>query len=265
MTRTFNRREAVSGLGAVTLGSLLAACGSDSSSGSTSTSVSTTGGTTTNVETKTSASDDLFGDSSSCTLTAEETEGPYYFDADAIRSDIREDSEGTTLRLAIRVRDAGECKPLGNAVVDIWHCDAGGVYSGFESASNGAGGQGGGPPPGGGGGSEPTDEKTYLRGAQVTNSDGIVQFKTIYPGWYPGRTVHIHAKVHVDKKTVLTTQLYFDEDFTEQIYGSKPYSDDSGRDVFNDDDNIFDESLVLKLSKEGDGALGVISFDVQTA
>ena len=77
--------------------------------------------------------------------------------------------------------------------------------------------------------------------------------------------MHIHAKVHVDKKTVLTTQLFFDEQFTEKVYASKPYSDDTGREVFNDDDNIFDESLVLELSEEGDGALGVISFDVKTA
>lgn len=276
MPKTFNRREAVAGMGAVTLSSLLAACGNDSSSGTASTSVSTTMGSTATVDTKTTATADLFDDTSSCTLTVEETEGPYYFDVDSIRSDITEDKDGTALRLAIRVREAGECKPIEDAVVDIWHCDAGGVYSGFESASNRAGGGSGGPPPGPppdggggdggpGGGSEPTDDKTYLRGAQVTNSDGIVVFKTVYPGWYQGRTVHIHAKVHIDKKTVLTTQLFFDEQFTEKVYASKPYSDDTGRDVFNDDDNIFDESLILKLSEEGDGTLGVISFDVQTA
>ncbi len=116
---------------------------------------------------------------SSCEATAELTEGPYYFDADALRSDIREDREGVTLRLGIRVRSAGDCAPIKDAVVDIWHCDAGGVYSGFEAGEG----------------------ERYLRGTQVTNADGVAEFTTIYPGWYRGRTVHIHAKVHLDKQT----------------------------------------------------------------
>jgi protocatechuate 3,4-dioxygenase beta subunit len=106
---------------------------------------------------------------------------------------------GHALRLGLRVLDAESCEPIANAIVDIWHCDATGLYSGFESASTG-----GGP---GGGGSGPTDEKTYLRGARATNNDGIVEFETVYPGWYRGRTVHIHAKVHLDKQTVLTSRL----------------------------------------------------------
>ena len=144
----------------MSLGALIAACGGGGDGDST-TDVSTTDGGTTTVEPKTStgtATADLFDDSSSCTLTVEETEGPYYFDADSIRSDIREDREGTRLRLAIRVRDADSCEPLKNAVVDLWHCDALGSYSGFEAASGGG--------PGGGG---RTDDEKYLRGAQVTN------------------------------------------------------------------------------------------------
>ena len=82
------------------------------------------------------------------------------------------------------MQDAG-CKPVSNAVVDIWHADAGGAYSGFDGS-----GAGGGPGSGGGGAQTTT---RYLRGAQVTNKDGIVEFVTIYPGSYPGRTVHIHA------------------------------------------------------------------------
>jgi protocatechuate 3,4-dioxygenase beta subunit len=254
MTNHLNRRQAL-GLGAVSLGTLLASCGGDDEA-TTSADVATADGTTTTVQPQTTTGSDLFGDESSCTLTPQETEGPYYFDADSIRSDIREDREGVPLRLAIRVREADECAPLQNAVVDIWHCDATGIYSGFEAASTG------GP---GGGGSGPTDEETYLRGAQVTNSDGIVEFTTIYPGWYRGRTIHIHAKVHIDRQTVLTTQLYFDEEVTASVYEREPYASDSGRDTFNDNDNIFDEQLLLKLSEDGDGYLGVISFDVGTA
>jgi len=259
MKRSFNRRQALAAFGSVSLGALLAACGDDGGGGA-STAVSTTDGRTTTVEPKTkagAATSELFGDSSSCTLTMQETEGPYYFDADSIRSDIREDREGARLRLAIRVRDAKSCEPLKNTVVDIWHCDAAGVYSGFEAASTGAGGG-----PGGGG---RTDQKKYLRGAQVTNSDGIVEFVTVYPGWYRGRTVHIHGKVHVDNKTALTTQFFFDEDVSARVYVRRPYSEHQGRDVFNDSDSIFDRTLLLDLSKDGNGYLGVISLDVQSA
>ena len=261
MTSYMNRREALVGFGAVSLAALLAACGDDEGSSQTTTAeVGTSEGGTTTVEPKTKSSlSELFDDSSSCTLTPEETEGPYYFDPDSIRSDIREDRKGTTLRLAIRVRDAEQCEPLSNAVVDIWHCDAEGIYSGFEAASRGSGG---GP---GGGSSGRTDNEKYLRGAQVTNSDGIVEFKTIYPGWYRGRTVHIHAKVHIDNQTALTTQLYFDEDVSASVYKREPYAQHEGRETFNESDSIFDKQTLLKLSKDGDGYLGVISFDVERA
>ena len=221
--------------------------------GDGATKVTTTDGTTATVEPKTSTSSataERFDAAASCTVTAEQTEGPYYFDVDSIRSDITEDRDGTPLRLALRVRDAGSCEPLRNAVVDIWHCDAAGLYSGFESASMG----------GGGGRS---DEQTYLRGAQVTNRDGIVEFRTIYPGSYPGRTVHIHAKVHLDRTTVLTTQLYFDEETTERVYAQGPY--DGRRDTTNAADGIFDPALVLRLDPQDDGVLGLLTIDVQRA
>jgi protocatechuate 3,4-dioxygenase beta subunit len=198
------------------------------------------------------ATAERFDDAATCTVTPELTEGPFYFDVDSIRSDIREDREGTLLRLALRVRDAGSCEPIENAVVDIWHCDAEGSYSGFES---------GGP---GGGGGGPTDETTYLRGAQVTNAEGIVEFKTIYPGWYRGRTIHIHAKVHLDRRTVLTTQLFFDEAVTRDVLEAAAYTrDDGGRDTFNDSDGIFAEPLVMTTTKEDTGYLGVLTFDVE--
>jgi protocatechuate 3,4-dioxygenase beta subunit len=259
MTTKFDRRQALATFGTVSLGALLAACGDDESGTSTSTGVATEEGGTTAVEPQSkpsAATAKLFDDAPSCSVTPEETEGPYYFDADSIRGDIREDREGAKLRLAVRVRDAAACEPIANAVVDVWHCDALGSYSGFESGSTG------GAP---GGGSGPTDDKTYLRGAQATNSDGIAEFVTVYPGWYRGRTTHIHAKVHLDKQTVLTSQLYFDEKVTASVYKRIPYSERSGRDTFNETDGIFDERLLLKLTRDGDGWLGVMSFDVETA
>ena len=99
----------------------------------------------------------------------------------------------------------------------------------------------------------------------MTDDEGIVEFVTVYPGWYPGRTPHIHAKVHVDTRSVLTTQFYFDEDVTESVYARPPYSSRSGRDTFNDGDGIFDERLLLDLSRDGEGQLGLISLDVRSA
>jgi protocatechuate 3,4-dioxygenase beta subunit len=245
MDPKLTRRMALAGLGTVTLGSLLAACGGDDEPTPTTADVPTTEGGTATVEPSTPAGGSggaasLLDDSSACTLTPEQTEGPYYFDADSIRSDIREDREGTLLRLAVRVRDAGSCEPIENAVVDIWHCDAGGVYSGFES------GQG----------------ERFLRGAQATNADGIAQFRTVYPGWYQGRTVHIHAKVHLDNSTALTTQLYFDDELTDSVHAKAPYSDAGQRDQRNDSDGIFSSELVLRTRERDDDVLGAISFDV---
>jgi protocatechuate 3,4-dioxygenase beta subunit len=256
MPEQMTRRSALGTLGAVSVGALLAACGVGDDP-VTSTDVTTSDGATATVQPQTGSAttiDELFADSATCTLTPEETEGPYYFDVDAVRSDIREDRDGTDLRVAIRVQDAAACTPIANAIVDIWHCDAGGIYSGFESASTG-----------GPGGSAPTDDDTFLRGVQVTNAKGIVEFLTIYPGWYRGRTVHIHAKVHVDSAAALTTQMYFDEGVTDTVYASDPYTERSGRDTFNDSDGIFDAGLVMTVAEDGDGYLGVMTFGVDAA
>jgi protocatechuate 3,4-dioxygenase beta subunit len=234
-----NRRQALAGFGSISLGALLAAC-SGEDDGST-TQVDTSEGTTSTVESKGAARDlaSRFDGAATCTQTAELTEGPFYFDVDRIRSDIREDRRGTTLRLGVRVRDAAECEPIQNAVVDIWHCDAEGSYS------------------------EPGE--TYLRGAQVTNADGIVEFTTVYPSWYPGRTVHIHGKVHLDKTTVLTTQFYFDDTVSAHVFVDDPYPGESNRDGFNVSDGLYRRDLELTLSKENDSYLGLITLDVVAA
>ena len=259
MTEPISRRNALGVFSTIGLGSLLAACTGERTP---STSATTTGTTVATVEggtatvsptTRGSLSAASFAGSGTCTLRRELTEGPYYFDVDAIRGDIREDRPGAALRLGVLVQDAESCDPIPNAVVDIWHCDAEGLYSGFESASQG-----------GPGGSGRTDDETYLRGAQVTNAEGIVEFTTVYPGWYRGRTVHIHCKVHLDRTELLTTQLFFDDTVTEAVYASAPYSSDAGR-TRNASDNIFDESLVLTVTPDGDGYQGLITFGVEAA
>lgn len=276
-----SRRRIIAGIGSIGLGTLLAACGKDAPAA-----VTTSTGATATVSpqaTTTAAAADLaalFEGASTCTLTATTTQGPYYFDADKIRSDIREDREGTRLRVAIKLQDSETCEPLGNAVVEIWHCDAAGLYSGAESLSSGGGRPGGTPPsgrptgappsgaPSGGPGGTgdgmqdltPVDDKRYLRGAQVTGADGIVEFTTIWPGWYRGRTVHIHAMVHVGNARVLTTQMMFDEALNTKVYAGAPYSEHTGRDTFNDGDNIYQDSMLMKVTEDGDGYLGVIIF-----
>ncbi|WP_320065927.1 hypothetical protein [Micromonospora sp. RTGN7] len=286
-----SRRRLFAGVGSVGLAGLLAACGRDGGTVTTS-----TGETVTPQATAGTSGDlaGLFADANTCTLTASTTQGPYYFDADKIRRDIREDRPGTRLRVAIRVQDSEKCAPLANAVVEIWHCDAAGLYSGAESQSTGGGVPGGtppsgapgggpgGPPPSGapgstppsgapGGGSEgqaadltPTDDKRYLRGAQVTNADGIVEFITVWPGWYRGRTVHIHAMVHVNNNRVLTTQVMFDEALNTKVFAAAPYATHTGRDTFNDKDNIYADSMLMKVVEDGDGYLGLINFSADS-
>jgi protocatechuate 3,4-dioxygenase beta subunit len=260
-----SRRQALGALGTVSLGGLLAACGDGGATGGAGATVTTTDGATATVEPKTTtgAAGALLDDAASCAVTPEETEGPYYFDADKIRSDIRKDREGTGLRLALRVRDAASCRPIPDAVVDIWHADAGGAYSGFDGTGGAGGGPGGGGGgPGGGGGQAQTDSR-YLRGAQVTNAAGIVEFATVYPGWYPGRTVHIHAKVHLDARTVLTTQLYFDDALSDKVFATRPYSERGARDQRNESDGIFDAALVVTARREGDSVRAAMTFDVR--
>jgi protocatechuate 3,4-dioxygenase beta subunit len=277
-----SRRRALSIGGTISLGGLIAACGGggggDSGSATTATTPAATGATTAPQ----AASGDLLAalaDAPNCVMAQEETQGPYWFDVDSIRRDIREGRPGTRLDLALRVQDMSECKaggepaPVADAVVEIWHCDAGGVYSGFESSSTGGPGSGG---PGSDGGGEtsdgsysegvqeasPSDDGTYLRGAQVTDPDGVARFVTIYPGWYRGRTVHIHLKVHVDKRNVLTSQLYMDEDVNSEAFEAEPYAERTGRDTFNDGDGIFDETGIMAMTKTGDGYRGVINLGI---
>ncbi|TDD69157.1 protocatechuate dioxygenase [Jiangella aurantiaca] len=267
--RLIARRRALGLGGTVGLGAVLAACGAGSGTSNGRSTGAGAGTTAAATPTPSAAGTDLVAmlDAVDVAGTSPETtEGPYWFDVDSIRSDLREDRPGATLTLALRVQDA-ENTPLPDSVVEIWHCDAGGEYSGFEVASGG--------PPGGGESttsdgsysqgdveSEPTDDGTYLRGAQVADADGIVRFTTIYPGWYRGRTVHIHVRVHVDQETVLTTQLFFDDELSDQVYGQAPYSDHTGRDTYNDGDSIYADAGLLTVIADGDGWLGYTNLGV---
>ncbi|WP_018684381.1 intradiol ring-cleavage dioxygenase [Actinokineospora enzanensis] len=264
-----SRRTWVRGMGLVTLGGLLAACGTDDSDAK-----ATPAGTTTDPAT-------LLASAGTCAMSPATTQGPYYFDADKVRGDVREDRPGTTLGLALKVIDSESCSPITNAVVEIWQCDATGLYSGAEKLSGSGFGNmnampGGGMPmptamPGGMNPATmdmpdltPQDATRYLRGAQVTGADGVVRFTTIWPGWYPGRTVHIHVMVHISKAKTLTSQLMFDEKLNTEVFANAPYSSHTGRDTLNGQDLIFKDPMLATVRKDGSAYIAAQTLSVDS-
>jgi protocatechuate 3,4-dioxygenase beta subunit len=152
-----------------------------------------------------------------CVITPETTEGPFYFDPALVRADITEGRPGLPVRLRLQVVDEA-CFPIRDARVDVWHCDAEGAYSGYDNKD---------------------PRETFMRGTQLTGLDGVAEFATIYPGWYPGRTPHIHFKVFLDETTLLTGQLFFPDDVSDQVYASAaPYKARTGGRTVNSTDGI---------------------------
>jgi len=171
-----------------------------------------------------------------CTLTAEVTEGPYSLTGALVREDIREDKEGVEVQYTFTVVDQdNDCAPLADALVEIWHCDSLGEYSGFV----------------GGNGHTETDDGTFLRGGQMTDENGQVSLISIWPGHYLSRAVHVHMRVHTDVTltddsytggTVIHTgQLFFDPDINEEIQAISPYSDNTTTETSLSDDTIYDD------------------------
>jgi protocatechuate 3,4-dioxygenase beta subunit len=167
----------------------------------------------------------LMPDAGVCTIMPETTEGPFYFDPELERSDMSEGREGVPLVVRLQVVD-GQCRPLAGKRVDIWHCDAQGMYSGYPGQGDGR--------------DVDTSGQRFLRGVQHTDERGIVAFATIYPGWYRGPTTHIHFKAFPDDSSVLTGQLFFPDDLSEHLFTTvAPYRDRQGRrDTLNKDDRI---------------------------
>jgi protocatechuate 3,4-dioxygenase beta subunit len=187
-----------------------------------------------------------------CVLTPEVTEGPYWIDENLTRRDIREGKPGLPLVLQTTIVSAKTCKPIRGADVEIWHCDAAGNYSGFDSGSSGGG-------PGGGGG--PSSSTRYLRGHQRSNAAGVATFLTVFPGWYPGRTPHIHMKAHIgNDRVVHTGQLFFNEAITAAVYKQAPYSSHGPYDTSHARDNIYAQAggsrAVVRLARRPRGLRG---------
>ena len=161
-----------------------------------------------------------------CAVSPSETAGPFPSLGDYVRSDIRDGKAGLPLTLAITVVNAASaCAPVGNAVVDVWQCDATGGYS--EYAQGGFDGRG----------------QTFLRGQQVTGADGKVTFTTIYPGWYQGRATHIHVEVTVNGRSVKVTQIAFPEDVTAAVYRTGVYAAKGQSTTSNTRDTVFSDSV----------------------
>ena len=180
-----------------------------------------------------------------CVLSPEMTQGPYYVAGEKMRRNVTEGMAGTPLALHLTVLNAGTCEPIKGANVEIWHASPTGIYSGVQA--------------------ENTVGKTYMRGVQQTDGNGLVIFDTLYPGWYMGRTVHIHVMVHLGGSIVHTGQLFFNDTLTDTVYKQAPYNSRPGRDTLNATDSIFRNGgsrSMLAMSKSASGYLGAITMGV---
>jgi len=163
------------------------------------------------------------------TLTAQSTEGPFYFDPKLVRADITEGRPGVPIRMRLQVIDAESCQPLARARVDVWHADAVGYYSGYPGQSDT--------------GIVDTSGKTFMRGTQVADAEGRVQFLSVFPGWYRGRTAHVHFKVLLEDRSLATGQLFLPDALAEYIYVNVPeYRRGRQRDTVNLTDSIAREA-----------------------
>ncbi len=201
-----------------------------------------------------------FAQGPNCVVRPEQTEGPYFVDERLQRSDIRTDptdgrvKPGTPLDLTVLISRmaAGNCQPIAGVQVDIWHCDAMGVYSDVDDPHF------------------TTLGRKFLRGYQLTDARGEAKFLTIYPGWYPGRTVHIHVKVRTTSQAKrgheFTSQMYFPDSLTDHVHAQPPYAAKGRRRARNEDDRIFrrgGERLMLSPTPTAAGYAATFAIALQ--
>lgn len=194
-----------------------------------------------------------------CLLRPAQTEGPYFVDEVLRRSDIRSDpttgevKAGVPLALTVALSrvDDHRCVAVPGAQVDLWHCDALGIYSDVEDPGF------------------DTRGRKFLRGYQLTDSNGQAKFLTIYPGWYRGRTVHIHVKIRAadGKRTFeFTSQMYFEDSLSDRIHAGAPYAAKGKRTARNHDDWIFrrgGDQLILDPTQTSDGYAATFAVGLQ--
>ena len=265
--RILSRREAVRLL-AVGGAAVVAGC----RPGSGGAGATTTGATSAPGAGGTPAPASASGTLPRCVAKPELTVGPYFVDKQLNRADIRIEpstgvaSPGQPLALSFRVQQIanGQCTPLSNAMVDVWQCDAAGLYSGVNDRMVGFN----------------TEGKKFLRGYQITDKDGFAHFTTIFPGWYRGRAVHIHFKIRTPSEAALadqqdrtyefTSQLFFDDDLTDQMHSAPPYNAKGQRDVRNANDGIFRQGgasllVPVALAQTGFSAMLDVGLDLSDA
>lgn len=174
-------------------------------------------------------------------ITPPVPEGPYYKNEKLNRINIAEHKKGVATDYIFRVEDK-HCKPVKGAIVDIWQCDSEGHYSDFEG--------------------EKTLNQTWLRGYQVTDEKGECMFAAIFPGWYTSRVTHLHVKVNIDSKTVLTTNLFFPKEIENEVYkdplypkGPNPFTIHEDYELRDDKDATRHDTLLMKVTKDGSGKL----------
>lgn len=220
--KILNRRDLLKLFGVAGVAAL-AACAPGASEPGTTTQATVTSPTQ-------AATATVIGSLPACIVRPALTEGPYFVDEKLNRSDIRSDpsdgsvKDGLPLELTFLVSQiSGSCAPLAGALVDIWHCDALGVYSDVSDPGFN------------------TKGKKFLRGYQVSDAQGVAKFLTIYPGWYQGRAVHIHFKIRTGTGQAyeFTSQLFFDDALSDQVYTQPAYAGKAGPHMRNADDGIY--------------------------
>ena len=253
--RILSRREVLALIGASGTAAFLAACtpGRGTSSASPAASASASASASAAATARDSAA--IGTALPSCVVVPELTEGPYYVDIELERSDIRTNtadgvaSEGAplTIEWLVSQADGSACMPMEGAIVDVWHCDALGVYSDVQGNTG-----------------------NFLRGFQRTDPDGKATIQTIYPGWYQGRAVHIHFKIRTDPDAgagfEFTSQLFFDDDLSRSVFSTGVYAQKGAQDMPNAQDGIYNQSggaTLLAVTKDGDSYKATFPIAVQ--
>jgi protocatechuate 3,4-dioxygenase beta subunit len=258
--RVLSRREVLALMGAVSVSAAVAACAPGSSASGTAgaSAAASSGASATATALATASAATVASALPSCVVVPELTEGPYYVNENLDRSDIRIDtadgsvSEGAVLRIdwVVSQVDGNACIPLEGVLVDVWHCDALGNYSDVGSEEG----------------------HDYLRGYQHTDANGLATIVTVYPGWYSGRAVHIHFKIRTEPGSSsgfeFTSQLFFDDAFSESVFSSGVYASKGAQDVKNADDGIYRQSqgmTLLDVVKDGDGYKTTFEIAIQAS
>ena len=253
--RILSRREVLALIGASGTAAFLAACTPGGGTSSASAGASASASASASAAATAIASAAVASALPSCVVVPELTEGPYYVDVNLERSDIRTNTadgvavEGAplTIEWLVSQADGSACMPMEGAIVDVWHCDALGVYSDVQGNTG-----------------------NFLRGFQRTDSNGKATFQTIYPGWYQGRAVHIHFKIRTDPDEgagfEFTSQLFFDDDLSRSVFSTGVYAQKGAQDMPNAQDGIYNQSggaTLLSVTKERDAYKASFPIAVQ--